>query len=212
MIGPAGYFAKYEDWAPFEKKAIRYARGRTLDIGCGAGRVVLHMQNQGCEAVGIDTSPLAIKVCRERGAKDVRVMSITQISRKLGTFDTIVMFGNNFGLFGSFKRVRWLLRKFYHLTSDRGRLIVQSGDPYVSKLSEHREYQKQNRKRGRMSGQIRIRIRYKKTVGHYFDYLLVSRAEMKQILAGTGWSVKHFFDSGPKWGNFPYTAVIEKER
>lgn len=210
-IGPATYFAKYEDWASFEKKAIRYARGRVLDIGCGAGRAELYLQSRGYEVVGIDNSPLAIKVCRERGAKDVRVLPVTQISSKLGQFDTIVMFGNNFGLMGSYQRARWLLRKFYHLTSAAARLLVQSADPYVTKLPEHLEYHKRNRKRGRMPGQLRIRIRYKKAVGYYFDYLLVSREEMQDILDGTGWTIKRFFESGAKWGNFPYTAVIVKE-
>ncbi len=212
IFGLAAYFAEYKDWAPFEKKAIRYARGRVLDIGCGAGRVILYLQSKGHEVVGIDNSPLAVRVCRQRGAKKVKQLSITQITGKLGHFDTIVMFGNNFGLFGGFKRARWLLRKFYHLTSDRARIIVQAGDPYTTNLPEHLEYQKRNRRRGRMSGQIRIRIRYKRRIGPYFDYLLASRDEMKKILAGTGWQVERFFDSGSKWGGFSYTAVIKKEQ
>jgi SAM-dependent methyltransferase len=140
-LGPKAYFAPYSDWLSIEKQAIRHARGRVLDIGCGAGRVVLYLQNKGHEVVGIDNSPLAVKVCRERGCRNVKAMSITQITRKLGTFDTIVMFGNNFGLFGGFNRARWLLRKFYHITSPEARLIVQSGDPYATALPEHLKYQ-----------------------------------------------------------------------
>ena len=84
-----------------------------LDVGCGAGRVCLHLQEQGHEVIGIDNSPLAVKVARERGVQDARVLSITQASRnKLGQVDTIVMMGNNFGLFASPKRARWLLRRF----------------------------------------------------------------------------------------------------
>ena len=36
--GPAAYFTEYRDWLPHEKRAMQYARGRVLDIGCGAGR------------------------------------------------------------------------------------------------------------------------------------------------------------------------------
>ncbi len=75
--GPKAYFAEYKDWPSHEKKAIRYARGRILDVGCGAGRCLLYLQQKGFDVMGIDTSPLAIKVCRERGLRKVRRLSIT---------------------------------------------------------------------------------------------------------------------------------------
>src|SRR5207249_3713127 len=65
--GPLAYFAGYRQWPSHYKKAMRYVRGRVLDIGCGAGRHALYLQEQGCEVVGIDISPLAIEVCRRRG-------------------------------------------------------------------------------------------------------------------------------------------------
>jgi SAM-dependent methyltransferase len=211
-IGPAFYFRPFKGWPEFERRAIRLAKGRVLDVGCGAGRVSLYLQKKGHDAVGIDNSPLAIKVCRERGVKNARVLSITEVDRKLGVFDTIVMFGNNFGLFGSFNRARWLLRRFHKITSEKARIIAQSADPYVTDWPEHREYQKHNRKLGRMSGQLRLRVRHKKYKTPWFDYLIVSREEMQEILAGTGWRVARFIDSGPEWGGFPYVAVIEKEK
>jgi len=33
-----GYFNSYKDWPLMERNAMRYARGRVLDIGCGVGR------------------------------------------------------------------------------------------------------------------------------------------------------------------------------
>ncbi len=204
--GPSVYFHEYKDWSPCEKKAIRFARGKVVDIGCGAGRVTLYLQGQGFDALGIDNSPLAIKVCKKRGVKKAKVMSVTQLSRRLGLFDTIVMFGNNFGLFANRTRAKWLLRRFYNMTSPQGRIIAQSLDPYDTDNSDHLAYQKFNRARGRMSGQIRIRVRYKKYMSDWFEYLLVSKDEMKQLLQGTGWKVKRFIDSkGPC-----YMAIIEK--
>ena len=73
------YFSGYKDWGRHEKEAIGYAKGRCLDLGCGAGRVILYLQRKGLYALGIDSSPLAIKVCRLRGARHAKVMDITDV-------------------------------------------------------------------------------------------------------------------------------------
>lgn len=61
-----------------------------------------------------------------------------------------------------------------------------------------------------MTGQIKIRIRHRMRKGQWFDYLLVSRDEMKQILAGTGWRVARFIEPDPKFMASAYCAIIEK--
>ena len=204
--GPALYLAENPDWPLCQKQGIRFARGRTLDVGCGAGRVALHLQQQGLDAVGIDTSPLAVEVCKERGVRDARVLSVTQVGRRLGVFDTIVMYGNNFGLMAGRKRARWLLKRFHALTSPHARIIAESRDPYQTRDPGHLAYHERNRRRGRMAGQLRLRVRYKSYCTPWFDYLLASPDEMRELLAGTGWSAERFIDGA----GGQYVAVIEK--
>jgi SAM-dependent methyltransferase len=211
-IGPSGgaptYFAKYKNWPDWQKRAIKFARGRVLDIGAGAGRVSLYLQKRGCKVTAIDNSPLAIQVCRKRGVKDARVIAIDDVGEfSPGTFDTVVMYGNNFGLFGSRARAKQLLKTLHWRTTPNAVFIVESNDPYKTSDPSHLAYQKRNRKRGRMSGQLKIRIRFRESIGDWFDYLLVSQKEMQEILKGTGWKVREFFDSGKS----SYTAVIAKE-
>lgn len=204
--GPAAYFTEYGDWGQHLKKAIGYARGRVLDVGCGAGRHSLYLQKKGHDVVAIDVSPLAVKVTKLRGVKRARVMPVTKVTARLGTFDTILMFGNNFGLFESRKRASWLLGRFRAVTSGNARLIVESGDPYRTTNRCHLDYHKLNRRRGRMPGQTRLRVRYQAYATSWFDYLLVSPDEMKQLVEGTGWRVAKVFRSkGPA-----YSAVIER--
>ncbi len=205
--GPPAYLAAYKDWPAHQRRGIRLARGKVLDVGCGAGRCALYLQQQGLDVVGVDVSPLAIKVCKLRGLKKARVMSVTQLSHRLGTFDTILMYGNNFGLFGGPKRARWLLRRFGRMTSDRARIIAESNDPHQTDHPCHRAYHRRNRRRGRMPGQLRIRTRYRTYATPWFDYLLVSQDEMRSILAGTGWHVDRFIDSKGSH----YVAVITKD-
>ena len=59
-----------------------------------------------------------------------------------------------------------------------------------------------------MSGQFRHRERYRNLKGPWFDWLFVSRNEMRDIVAGTGWVVREFIDE-PKGAQ--YVGVIEKE-
>jgi len=205
--GAKKYFSEYRNWPNHEKKAIKLIRGKVLDVGCGAGRHSLYLQKKGFDVVGIDNSSLAIKVSKLRGLKKTRVMSITEVGKfKPDSFDTIIMMGNNFGLFGSFKRARLLLRKFYRITSPNALIIAESNNPYKTDNPTHLEYHKFNRKRGRMSGQLRIRIRFGKYIGEWFDYLLVSKEEIKQILDTTGWRVKKFINFKKSF----YIAIIEK--
>jgi SAM-dependent methyltransferase len=209
--GPSLYFAPFDEWPPIEKQAIQFANGRCLDVGCGAGRVALYLQEKGHDVVGIDNSPFAVKTCQQRGVKDVRLLSITQLSRqKIGLVDTFIMFGNNFGLVGNVKRAKWLLRRFYHMTPQSGRILAESSDPYWRDPPRpyHKAYHDLNRRRGRLPGQLRIRVRYQVLKSPWFEYLLVSPTEMAEILDGTGW---HIVDTIPDEERPFYVAIIEKE-
>jgi len=185
---------------------LEFVKGKIIDIGCGAGRHSLHLQENGFEILAIDNSPLAIKICKLRGIRNAVVSSIEEISRELGLFDTILMMGNNFGLFGSLEKGKLLLRRFYEMTSSEALIIAESRDPYNTTNPNHIEYQKKNQQRGRMSGQLRIRIRFKKFTTPWFDYLLVSKDEMENILQDTGWKIKQYIDS--EMSN--YIAIMEK--
>ncbi len=206
---PAAYFAKFRDWPAHQRQAMRFVRGRVLDIGCGAGRVALYLQSRSHDVLSVDLSPLAIKVCRLRGVKNTKVLSITQLTRRLGEFDTLIMFGTNFGLFANPRRARWLLKRFYFMTSPQARILAESLHPYDRVPPEHRKYLRFNRQRGRMAGQLRLRVRCGLVCTPWFDYLIVSPREMRSVVSGTGWHVVHLLDSRDPHGTV-YVAVLEK--
>src|SRR5262245_50671313 len=122
------YFQEAHHWSPKVRKALRLARGRVLDIGCGAGRHAIHLQKKGHDVLGIDESPLAIKTSRARGLRRAKVVPIQRMSEGLGTFDTVIMLGNNFGLFGTPSNARRLLRRLLRMTSPDARVIAESDD------------------------------------------------------------------------------------
>ncbi len=197
------YFAPVRRWAAVERRALRWVRGRVLDVGVGAGRVALELQERGREVVAIDVSPGAVQVARRRGVRDVRLLAFEDVDESLGQFDTLVMFGNNFGLFGSRAKARRLLRQLRPFVR---RIVATSNDPFGTEDPVHVAYHERNRNRGRMPGQLRLRIRYRDLIGPWFEYLIVSPDEMAEIVEGTGWEIRHLIRDE---GSF-YVAVLEQ--
>jgi hypothetical protein len=70
-----------------------------------------NLQQTGHDVTGIDNSPGAIEVCRSRGLKNMLMRPIANVAEfESNSFDTILMLGNNFGLFGdaiNAKKIYW---------------------------------------------------------------------------------------------------------
>jgi SAM-dependent methyltransferase len=203
---PRVYFSEYKDWPLIGQKAVDFVKGRVLDIGCGAGRHALYLQQKGFSVVGVDSSPLAVKVCKLRGLKKASVMSLESLRFKPNAFGTVLMLGGNFGLLGNPEKARRLCRKFETITSKNAVIIAETRDPYKTDNPLHLEYHRLNRSRGRLGGQTRIRVRFEKTVTRWIEWLIVSKEEIEQLIGGTGWKISRFIDSK----NSGYNAIIEK--
>lgn len=206
--GSKNYFSEYKLWPIHEKNALKFVKGKILDIGVGAGRIALYFQKKGFDVTGIDNSIFAIEVCKKRGLKKVKNIGIEQVDKLKEKFDTIILAGNNFGLFCNKNKTKKLLKKLYKITNKNAVIIAESNDPYKTKDKDHLVYGKWNRQRGKMTGQLKIRVIFKKTKSPWFEYLIVSKKEMKDLLKNTGWSVRKFINSK---NNSTYIAIIEKD-
>ncbi|HEX5468135.1 MAG TPA: class I SAM-dependent methyltransferase [Gaiellaceae bacterium] len=162
-------------------------RGRVLDIGAGAGRHSVEAQSRGLEVVAIDMSPGAVEVCRRRGIRDARTLALAEIGAELGLFDTVLLMCGNLGLAGSARATRETLDRLHALTTSHGKIVFDSVDPHVGNDEAERAYMERNARRGRMPGEVTIRIRYGEIATPWFELLCVSPAELDSLLPGTGW-------------------------
>jgi SAM-dependent methyltransferase len=192
---PSDYFAPFPRWPRVERRAVRFARGRVLDVGCGAGRVSLYLQSRGLEVSAIDTSPIAIDIARKRGVRSARVCSIADAE---GEFDTIVLVRNNFGLAGDPRRAMRLLKRLHRATSEAGRIITDSVDP--------RRVDPELRRYAGRSKEPRFRVRFQRLRTPWFRYWMSAPERFAGLVDGTGWRIARIIDDGsPR-----YAVILEK--
>lgn len=119
-------FRTYQEMPKIEKKALQLAKGKTLDVGCGAGSHSLHLQDKGFEVTAIDISPNAIKACQLRGVKDPRVQHLLELDNE--PFDTILLLMNGTGIFGTLAETTKYLQKLKSLLTPNGQILIDSSD------------------------------------------------------------------------------------
>ena len=191
------YFRGFEDFTDPEKKSLARAKGRVLDIGVGAGRAALYLQAKGLEVVGIDISDGALQVSKARGVDKLLNMSACDLDLENGSFDTALAFCNNFGLCGSFEGVAGMMKKLHHALTVDGVFIAESVHPSDTDNEAHLEYHQRNIAGGRPPGQVTLRFRHGGEVGGWWDLLMVTPEEMRQLCDETGFEIETVYEGKP---------------
>ena len=123
----AGYlFRRFNEMPKLEKKALQLAKGKILDVGCGAGSHSLYLQEKGFDVISIDISANAIKACELRGLKNARVQNVLDLENE--KFDTILLLMNGTGIFGTLLDTSNYLQKLKSLLTPNGQILIDSSD------------------------------------------------------------------------------------
>jgi SAM-dependent methyltransferase len=107
-----------------EELLLRGLDGPVLDVGCGAGRHLAALRGMGIEATGVEISPLAAALARERGGAVVQG-SIFAVPRA-GSWASALLLDGNIGIGGEPRR---LLSRVAALLRPGGRLLVELEPP-----------------------------------------------------------------------------------
>lgn len=186
----ADYFAPPDRWNVLDRWACDSLVGRVLDVGAGAGRHALLLQDRGCSVTALDVSALAADVCRKRGVRDVFTGTVEELcSTGPEPFDAFILLGNNLGLLKSRDYAPQLLVALASISRPGAQLVGTCLDPYQSDHPDHVAYHAANRAAGRMAGQLRLRIRHERLATPWWEYLFMSPDELRALTADTGWEI-----------------------
>lgn len=118
-------FRDYNDMGKLEQKALELAKGRVLDVGCGAGIHALYLQNQGFDVKAIDVSKGAIEVAQKLGVKNAALLPVLDETEK---FDTILLMMNGTGIFEELSKTPYYLKHLKSLLNPGGQILTDSTD------------------------------------------------------------------------------------
>jgi SAM-dependent methyltransferase len=120
-------FRSYAEMPTLEQKALQLTKGRTLEVGCGAGSHGLYLQNErNMDVHSIDISENAITACTLRGMKNTQVRDVLNIENE--KYDTILLLMNGTGIFETLERTPIYLQKLKSLLNPNGQILIDSSD------------------------------------------------------------------------------------
>jgi cyclopropane fatty-acyl-phospholipid synthase-like methyltransferase len=110
-----------------EQKALQLTKGKTLEVGCGAGSHGLYLLNERRIAVhSIDISKNAIQACSLRGLKNAQAINVLDLENE--KYDTILLLMNGTGIFETLEKTTIYLQKLKSLLNPNGQILIDSSD------------------------------------------------------------------------------------
>jgi SAM-dependent methyltransferase len=180
-------FRSYNEMPKIEQKALELARGKVLDVGCGAGSHSLYLQDtKKLEVVSIDISIKAIETCQLRGLRNAQLQNILDLKNE--TFDTILLLMNGTGIFSTIKKIPKYLQKLKSLLKPNGQILIDSSDIiYMFDEDDHGGKWISSEK---YYGELTYRISYKNETEEPFPWLYLDFNTFQELANTNGLQCK----------------------
>ena len=177
-------FRSYDEMPKMEQRALQLTKGRTLDVGCGAGSHSLTLQNdRNIDVTAIDISANAIEACSLRGIKKVMVQDVMQLENE--KFDTILLLMNGAGMCGKLKNIPKFLLKLKSLLNPGGQILLDSSD-IIYMFDEDEDGGKWIPSQKEYYGEIVFNISYKGEKEKPFDWMFIDYNTLQNAALANG--------------------------
>ena len=171
---PIGRWMSTPDAA--EETVLERAVGPVLDIGCGVGRHVVALRGRGVRAVGVEISPVAVAIARERGAEVIEASAFEH--PMTSEWRTILLLDGNIGIGGDAVR---LLRRCAALIAPGGGVLVELEPPATAPRAQ------------------RVRLEGARAASGWIPWHFVDFEEIDRIAGAAGFGVAERWQAGGRW-------------
>lgn len=177
-------FRGFDEMPKIEQKALLLAKGKVLDVGCGAGSHSLYLQNErGLDVTAIDISANAVKACELRGLKKAKVQDVMTIENE--TYDTILLLMNGAGMCGRLKKIGKFLLQLKSLLNENGQILVDSSD-IIYMFDEDEDGGKWISTEMDYYGEVIFNIQYKGEKENPFDWMYIDYNTLQNAAVSNG--------------------------
>lgn len=176
-------FRSFSDMPQLEQTALKMAKGKILDVGCGAGSHSLYLQEKNLEVTSIDISGNAIKACQLRGLKNAKVQDIMTFENE--KFDTILLLMNGAGMCGKLKKVTPFLLKLKSLLHENGQILLDSSD-IIYMFDEDEDGGKWVPSENEYYGEVIFNIAYKGEKEKPFEWMYIDFNTLQNAALANG--------------------------
>ena len=179
-------FRDFKEMPKLEKKALQLAKGKVLDVGCGAGSHALYLQEKGFDITAIDISENAIKACVLRGLKNCQVSDVLDLDAQ-EKFDTILLLMNGAGMCGKLKNITKFLQKLKSLLTENGQILVDSSD-IIYMFDDDEDGGKWIPGDSAYYGEVQFKVSYKGETENPFDWMYIDYNTLQNAAISNGLS------------------------
>jgi SAM-dependent methyltransferase len=177
-------FRSYDEMPQMEQKALQLAKGRVLDVGCGAGSHSITLQNdRNLDVSSIDISTNAIQACTLRGLKKAKVQDVMTLENE--KFDTILLLMNGAGMCGKLKNIPNFLLKLKSLLNPGGQILLDSSD-IIYMFDDDEDGGKWIPSNNEYYGEIVFNISYKGEKEKPFDWMFIDYNTLQNAAFANG--------------------------
>lgn len=204
ILPVATLFRTFDEMSPLEQKAIELSRGKTLDVGAGAGCHTLELQKRGFAVTAIDISSLAVETMQSQGITDARVEDFFEMTPET-PYDTILMLMNGTGIVGTLSNLPTLFDRLDLLLSNEGQLLIDSSD--LRYVFEDEEGNFDPTEFDHYYGEVDYQMAYGKIRSEKFNWLYADFETLKQCANSKGYNAEIICEGN----NYDYLARITRK-